>query len=740
MHAKDFTGHEEQEPQTGNVGARTCAHPVGAGAALLPEDQQNIRQLFEDYLRMYSSRDDRLTSQFSENFSGFTGGGNTLVKDTAEWVAITRQDFAQVKEPIRIEVKDLAVQALADTIAVATSFFTIHLPIEDHILSRKTARLVLIFRKESAGWKIAHSSISIPYDLVGEGEVYPLKELVTRNQLLEELVVERTNQLSATNEALRRANEDLAEKIAQHSRAAEALQRSEERYRSILHASPDDITITDREGGILMVSPMAMKMFGYGQQADFFGRRVTDFIVPKDRERALAQVALKLKGIVTGPSEYCGLREDGSTFDIEVNSEFIRDAGGAPTGMVIIVRDITERKQAELEREKLEAKNRQLQKAESLGRMAGAIAHHFNNQLQTVMLGLELALDDLPPDARPVESLMLAMGSSRKAAEVSGLMLTYLGQTAAKRDLLDLSAVCQRSLPLLRAVMPRSLTLETELPAPGPAICADPNQIQHVLANLVTNAWEASGPTQGVIRLTVKTVAAARIPAVHRFPVGCIPRDTDHACLEVADAGCGISEQDVEKIFDPFFTSKFSGRGMGLAVVLGVVRSTEGVITVESGRGRGSVFRVFLPVAAAAVPEKPVHIPQAPTTRGRGMVLVVEDEADVRHGVTRALKHSGFEVLAAEDGVQALEIFRQNRGKIGCVLCDLTMPRMDGWQTLVALRQLEPGIPVIMASGYSEAQVMAGEHPELPQVLLHKPYELRQLREAISQVMRTPAT
>ena len=136
-----------------------------------PKDYQLIRQLFDDYLRMYSSRDDRLTTHFSEEFSGFTGGGDFLVKNREEWVAITRQDFAQIKDPIRIELKDLAIQSLADTIAVATGFFTIHLPIKDHILSKETARLVLIFRLESTGWKISHSSISIPNHLVREGEI-----------------------------------------------------------------------------------------------------------------------------------------------------------------------------------------------------------------------------------------------------------------------------------------------------------------------------------------------------------------------------------------------------------------------------------------------------------------------------------------------------------------------------------------------------------------------------------------
>src|SRR5450759_4187905 len=169
--------------------------------------EQEIRQLFDDYLRMYSTRDDRLTTYFSEDFSGFTGGGDFLVKNREQWVAITRQDFAQVKDPIRIELKDLALQSLAETIAVATGFFVIHLPIPDHILSREMARLVLIFRRESAGWKISHSSISIPYYLVREGEIYPLNELVERNRFLEEQVAERTNQLSGANDKLLAINE-----------------------------------------------------------------------------------------------------------------------------------------------------------------------------------------------------------------------------------------------------------------------------------------------------------------------------------------------------------------------------------------------------------------------------------------------------------------------------------------------------------------------------------------------------
>lgn len=310
-------------------------------------DYQTIRQLFDDYLRMYSSRDDRLTTHFSEDFSGFTGGGDFLVKNKDEWVAITRQDFAQIKEPIRIELKDLAIQSLADTIAVATGFFTIHLPIKDHILSKETARLVLIFRLESAGWKISHSSISIPYYLVREGEIYPLKELVDRNQFLEKVVAERTIQLSAANDTLQRTNEKLAREIAEHKQTEEVRLESEEIYRSILNATPDDITIADLEGRILMVSPAARTMFGFNGPDEGIGMSVMDFIAPEDHERARANIARMFQGGYSGPNEYRGMRKNGTAFDIEVNSGLLRGAKGQPIKMVIIGRDITERKQAE---------------------------------------------------------------------------------------------------------------------------------------------------------------------------------------------------------------------------------------------------------------------------------------------------------------------------------------------------------------------------------------------------------
>jgi len=457
---------------------------------------------------------------------------------------------------------------------------------------------------------------------------------------------------------------------------------------------------------------------------------------------ALDDTADKVKGFMAGGVDYITkpFQAEEVLARVEMHLALHRLQEQLEAQNTLLQMEIAERKRAEEEKEKIEAQNRQLQKAESLGRMAGAIAHHFNNQLGVVMGNLELAMLDLPQETMPYASLAAAMKASRRAAEVSGLMLTYLGQTPGKRESLDLSEICRRNLPLLRAAMPKHVAMETDLPFPGPTLSADAGRIPQVLTNLVTNAWESFGCESGAIHLRVETVFSADIPSTNRFPIGWQPHDNAYACLEVADAGCGIADADIEKIFDPFFSSKFTGRGLGLSVVLGIVRAHGGAITVESEPGQGSVFRVFLPLSAEDIPRQPEKPSKARELEGGGTVLLVEDEEMLRNMAEAMLTRLGFAVLSAGDGVEALEMFRRHQGEIRCVLSDLTMPLMNGWELLDAMRRLDPGIPVVLASGYDKAHVMAGHHSEWPQAFLSKPYQIEELGDAIRHALTAHAS
>ena len=525
--------------------------------------------------------------------------------------------------------------------------------------------------------------------------------------------------------------------ITERKRAEEALRQSEERYSRTLNAVNDGLWDWHIPSGEAFFSALYYTMLGYEDgafPATYAAWRV--LVHPEDIDRVERELQ---KSVETGSGFSIDLRMRNKTslwLWVSTRGKVIeRDTDGKALRIVGILSDITERKRAEAEREKLELQNRQLQKAESLGRMAGAIAHHFNNQLQAVTLNLEMARRELAAKAGPADRLAEAMQSARKAAEVSGLMLTYLGVTVGQTEPMDLADACRRCLPLLRTSAPRSVALEADMPSPGPVTRANASQVQQVLTNLATNAWEAGDEGHGAVRLAVGMVSALAIPVAHRFPIDWQPRDPAYACLEVADSGGGIPERDIEKIFDPFFSTKFTGRGMGLAVVLGIVRSYQGGLTVESKPGRGSVFRVFFPVTAEAVPRPPDQPPQGPAFHGSGTVLLVEDEPFVRQVVAKALASVGFAVLVAKDGEEAVELFRQRQAEICLVLSDLTMPRMDGWETMAALRQLAPDLPVILSSGYNEARVMAGHHAEQPQAFLSKPYEYDELIGAITQVL-----
>ena len=537
--------------------------------------------------------------------------------------------------------------------------------------------------------------------------------------------------------------------ITKRKRAEEALQESEARFRAIfMQAAVGVAEIEMVTGRFLIVNQCLCEMVGRTEE-EMLATTFQSITHPEDLHLHEEKTALLMDGNVSHYSlEKRYIRKDGAIIWVNLTSSPLWKPGEVPTRNLIVVQDITEDKHAEAAKAILEAQTRQLQKADSLGRMAGAIAHHFNNQLGVVIGNLEMAIDDLPHGAGPANRLTTAMQAAWKAAEMSGLMLTYLGQSFDKLEPLDLSDACRRGLPMLRAAMPGKVVLETDLPSPGPVISANENQIQQVLTNLVINAWEAIGEGRGAIHLSIKTISPAEIPVAYRLPIGWQSQDSAYAGMEVKDAGCGIADKDIEKLFDPFFSSKFTGRGLGLSVVLGIVKAHDGAVTVESEPGRGSTFRVFLPVSGEEVLRQPNKgnygdallqgvpvIPSSIKTEGSGTVLLVEDEEMVRDVAAAMLKHLGFTVLEAKDGIEAVEVFRQRQNEIRLVLCDLTMPRMNGWETLTALRNLAPDIPVILASGYDKAQVMAGDHPELPQVFLGKPYKLKGLSDAISQAL-----
>ena len=517
-------------------------------------------------------------------------------------------------------------------------------------------------------------------------------------------------------------------------RTQEQLEISRARYFDLYDLAPVGYFTLSEHGLILEANLTVATLLGLPRGA-LVKQPLSHFILPEDQEIYYLSRKALLETGAPQAWELRVLKRNAAPFWVRVEATTAQDADGVSV-IRAVVSDITESKRAEYERAKLELQNRQLQKAEGLGRMAGAIAHHFNNHLTAVMVNLEMALDDLTRSGQPKGHLPGALRAANDAATVSKLMLTYLGQTTARREPLDLSDVCRRSLPLLRATMPKHMVLETDLPYDGPAVSADASQLQQALTNLMTNAWEACGNVSSAIRLNVKIVSAADISAVHRFPIDWLPHDPAYACVEIVDAGCGIAHKDIEKLFDPFFSSKFAGRGLGLAVVLGIVRQHKGAVTVETDPALGSSFRVFLPVSNQKVirqPDPPVH---APDLVSGGTVLLVEDEPMVREIGQAVLRSRGFQVLGASDGVEAVALFRRHADKVRLVICDLTMPGMNGWETLAALRRLAPAIPVILASGYDEAEVMAGDHPELPHAFLSKPYQVQSLRDAIGRALR----
>lgn len=692
-------------------------------------DYQIIRQLFDDYLRMYSTRDDRLTSYFSEDFSGFTGGGDFLVKDREEWVAITRQDFAQVKDPIRIELKDLAIQSLADTIAVTTSFFSIHLPIEDQILSRETARLVLIFRKESAGWKIAHSSISIPYYLVRKGEVYPLKELTDRNQYLEELIAERTLQLSEANDILQQTNEELAREIAGHKRAEEALSVSEAYYRLLTEDASDVVWKVDGDYRITYISPADERLRGY-RADEVIGRHIFELLdeegITALKKSARQRHEAEQHGTTTGTSTFEARHrcKDGRWLWAEINATPERAADGAITGYHGITREITERKEREKELLKIE-------KLESLGALAGGIAHDFNNILTGIMGNISIAQIFLDAGHKSCKPLAEAEKASVRATELAHQLLTFArGGDPVKKVVSLRHLVAETILLVLSGSNVKGII---DIPDSIHAVEADEGQMNQVFHNIILNATQAM-PGGGTLTVSGQNVILDKANNSMTLPAGSYVR------LSFADQGCGIPDSDLKKIFDPYFTTKSSGNGLGLASVYSIINRHGGHIDVSSVTGKGTTFIIHLPSIGEPYSEHQTGSgAQTAGVHPGGSILVMDDEEVIREITAEMLEFLGYKATTCKNGSEALAAYksaRESGAPFSAVIMDLTIPGgMGGKEAAEKILAIDRDACLIVSSGYSNDPVMSDFRTYGFKGALAKPYKMSEFRELLRSML-----
>jgi len=409
----------------------------------------------------------------------------------------------------------------------------------------------------------------------------------------------------------------------------------------------------------------------------------------------------------------------------------VHSAGGRLIGVGAMVIETTEQKRAEKARQDFDKRMLDAQKLESIGLLAGGIAHDFNNLLTGILGNASLAQEAVLPGSHVASWLDDIVKAGERAAHLTKQMLAYSGKGLFIVETIDLSQEAADVVRLVQASISKKISVQMDLAKDLPKVRADKGQLQQVVMNIVVNAAEAIGDTRGILSLRTGVRECTREENGEALN-GAEIEPGLYVYLEVTDTGCGMTDATKARIFDPFFTTKFTGRGLGLAAVGGIVRGHHGAIDVSSTPGKGSTFTVYLPAANG----KPHAAPGAPrdslARNGMsGTILVVDDEQMVLRTARSALEGHDYPVLVAESGPAAVELLRRHGAQISLIVLDLSMPGMSGLEALPELRKVRPEVPVIISSGYSEAETMRLFSGHKISGFLQKPYTSRQLYQMV---------
>ncbi|HRR69624.1 MAG TPA: PAS domain S-box protein [Desulfomonilia bacterium] len=573
------------------------------------------------------------------------------------------------------------------------------------------------------------SGFDRPYDVEGirkDGSVYPL-EIQGKN-------IPYHGRMARVTEF---------RDITERKRAEKALRESEERFRGITGNLPGVVyqMYARRNGeiGFYYVSVRSLEILGLESAPEHFFTSLTEHIAPEDRQRFISSIHESIE--TSGRWDFEGryIRPDGKEMYVRGISQPEKREDELVFNGVLL--DVTARIKAEKERIEIEKRFLHAQRLESLGLMAGGIAHDFNNLLTAILGNLDLALAEPFPGSSLDSFIRKARSAAHRAADLTNQLLAYSGKGKFDNRVFDLSALVEEMTGLLEVSIPKNVRLSLSMDRSLPLITADPGQIQQIIMNLIVNASESMDGKPGTVFIATGKVYCDE-QELQKSRLEEKPSAGDFIFLEVRDSGCGMDEQTRERLFDPFFSTKFTGRGLGMAAVLGIVRGHRGAIMVESEPGTGTMVRVLLPAGAgsskasasggATATAEQVIVRKSISSE---TILVVDDEEIVLDLCRTMLAHLGYRVLTAENGEEALERIHEHGEEIACVILDLTMPGMNGIDAFQAIKRMRGGIRVIMSSGFSEQEVSHLFGGASPEGFLKKPYELKSLRSEIERVL-----
>lgn len=519
--------------------------------------------------------------------------------------------------------------------------------------------------------------------------------------------------------------------------SAKALRESEKRFRSLFESMKEGLAIhrlDPGEGGafpslrLMDVNPSCLALLQLDRQA-VLGRDSFTLFGP---------------GFAEHRSEFQRVeeREGFAAFELTLPGRdrlyAVQAFSPAKGQIATLFEDITDRREAENERLNLERQLLQAQKLESLGILSGGIAHDFNNLLAAMQGYLNLVqvqVDAESPAFKHLESMERVV---HRATDLTSQMLAYSGKGRFVVKQHSLNRVIEDMNDLVKVTIPKKILLDLDLAPLLPPVEADAAQIQQVILNLLTNASDAIGDQEGIIRITTRSLRLGPGDLVKDFQGQNLEAGV-FVALEVSDTGCGMSTEVQARIFDPFFSTKSLGRGLGLSAIQGILRGHHAGLRIDSKPGRGTTFKVYFRASALAMEEAGRGAVSARKSL-EGTVLLVDDEVMITDSVSAMLEGMGLKVFIAHDGRQAVEVFQRERNRINLVLMDLTMPHLDGLEAARLIHRLEPRMPVILSSGYSEHESIQGGIGGQAVGFLQKPYSLQALYEALRGSLQPSST